>query len=559
MIRSNTITSLVILLFQVYPILSADFKFLHDCYVPLQNEPSKHLQCHTGLLLVPIPKTNFDFHQNFGSQKRTALTSFHITLDMISRKEYSRYLSYSEQLLKPVLKSMNGADLAKPIVGVNWQEARDYCRFFGMELPSEAQLEFALYETKELHKNELDWEFVKDSFALPQDLKVSNINPIYRSVSSYQTLRSNQDRGLRKKIQRHDRRPNIGFRCVSNQNSRLTKEILLNYTKNEPYPKYSESHFLKIDSIPSGASIFEDPQFHHFVGKTPFYASVDPGQSIYMLKTPKSKPKLLKIDKQKGKGQHLIVHFDEILPQIKQDSVRGNRMILIPSGRITIGNSEFDKAKVKNEMLQKHTEHSDLNDRTIRKYLSDEGSKRIVYLEDFYIDETEVTNQQYQQYVNQSGANPARCGQVADYNQNTQPVVCVNWIEANAFCKFYGMTLPTEIQYEKAARGTSPKQITAWIKRPQPVLTDQKDRSRYDVRDLSGNVMEWNEDWYDNRVHHRANGIFATKPYNLIKKEKVIKGASFASHRLDRRIAKRRHKSPEHYSLDLGFRCVQNL
>ena len=115
------------------------------------------------------------------------------------------------------------------------------------------------------------------------------------------------------------------------------------------------------------------------------------------------------------------------------------------------------------------------------------------------------------------------------------------------------------MQYDKAAKDTLPNKIKGWIQRPQEVATNPGDRSRYDIKDLSGNVMEWNEDWYDPNVHQSSTSIFDTKPYNLIKSSKVIRGASYASHRLDRRLSKRRHKSPEHFSLDLGFRCVQNL
>ena len=70
--------------------------------------------------------------------------------------------------------------------------------------------------------------------------------------------------------------------------------------------------------------------------------------------------------------------------------------------------------------------------------------------------------------------------------------------------------------------------------------------------------MEWNYDWYDSQAHLNWR-LFQSNPFSLIKKEKVIRGASYATHRLDRRISKRRHKNPEHYALDLGFRCVHNL
>ena len=474
------------------------------------------------------------------------------------KKEYLRYLRHAKKSLNPILKTLNNSDLSHPIVGLNWNEAQDYCRFFAMELPSESQLEYSLFETNLLSKPSLEWEYVRDSYKQNHRNNLPEKNPLQLAPSSYRIIRSNKHRSDFKSILRSKRKKEITFRCISHEKSLSSKEILLNYRQNYPIANNSEVHFLRLDSKPSGASIYADPNFHHYIGKTPYFGKVEPGKTLYTLKAPDQKPKLIQVTKNKNVGQQIILNLKAIPARFKEDMQRGNRMIFVPSGRVNIGSSEWDKERSKAKILNNKTNKIELKSRTIRRYLSDEGPDRIVYVKEFYMDETEVTNQQYMNYVENSGATKPRCWHVTKYNQNNQPVVCVDWADANSFCKYYGKSLPTEIQYEKAVKQTKYSEIKAWIKRPQRIASDKTDQSRYQIKDLAGNVMEWNYDWYDAQAHLNSK-IFNANPYGLIKKEKVIRGASYATHRLDRRISKRRHKNPEHYALDLGFRCVQNF
>ena len=558
MIRSATIIRLITFVTLTITSHSANYKKLHDCIIPMQNNNEQFIQCFSGQIIQSIEKVEFDQMSPVESQNPTELSSYFITRDVVTRKEYLRYLKHAEKELIPVLKTLNDSDLSKPILGLTWNEAKDYCRFFAMELPSEAQLEYALFETSVLSKPQIEWEYARDSYKPNGRTKLAAKNPLQLAPSSYRIIRSNIHRSTSKSVLQSKRKKDITFRCVSHLKSLMSKETLLNYRQTNPTSPDSEMHFLRIDSIPSGASIYADPNYHHFVGKTPYFGKVKPGKMLYTLKAPKQKPKLIQVAQTKNLGQQLILNLEAIPPRFKEDQRRGNKMILIPSGRVSVGNSEWDKELSKLKILQKEINKDELSARTIRRYLSDEGPDRIVYAKEFYMDETEVTNQQYMKYVQDSGALKPRCWHVDKYNQSNQPVVCVDWTDANSFCNYYGKSLPTEIQFEKAVKQANHNKIKAWIKKPQKVSSDQNDRSRYQIKDLSGNVMEWNYDWYDSKAHLNSR-IFHSGPYNLIKKEKLIRGASYATHRLDRRIAKRRHKNPEHYALDLGFRCVQNL
>ena len=88
---------------------------------------------------------------------------------------------------------------------------------------------------------------------------------------------------------------------------------------------------------------------------------------------------------------------------------------------------------------------------------SDEKPRHEVNLSAFWIDRTEVTNVQYKQCV-QAGACQASdwCGApglASGLNGDSQPVVCVDWNDAQAYCQWAGRRLPTEAEWEKAARG----------------------------------------------------------------------------------------------------------
>ena len=144
----------------------------------------------------------------------------------------------------------------------------------------------------------------------------------------------------------------------------------------------------------------------------------------------------------------------------------------------------------------------------------DEHPQHTVYLDAFWIDRTEVTNAMYQQCVN-AGACQANYNYGSDFNAPDQPVVGVNWHDAKAYCEWAGKRLPTEAEWEKAARGTDGRKYPwgnqspncsllnysahsgACVGHTTPVGSYPAGASPYGALDMAGNVWEWVSDWYN--------------------------------------------------------------
>ena len=155
----------------------------------------------------------------------------------------------------------------------------------------------------------------------------------------------------------------------------------------------------------------------------------------------------------------------------------------------------------------------------------DEQPQRTLVLDAFALDRYEVTNFQYQQFVNVTGHR--KSGPPARYAKNmgkmqgiNQPVVYVSWEDADAYCHWKGKRLPTEAEWEKAMRGSDGR-LWPWGNVEQPnganwarvqdgydvsasVGAFQTDKSPYGVMDGAGNVMEWVADWYAERYFEEA-------------------------------------------------------
>ncbi len=207
-----------------------------------------------------------------------------------------------------------------------------------------------------------------------------------------------------------------------------------------------------------------------------------------------------------------------------------------------------------------------------------ERPERSVTLQGFWIDRYEVTNHHYGKFVEQTGHRkpgpPSRYAKrLAQLRGPNQPVAYVSWYDADAYCKWRGMRLPTEVEWEKAMRGLDGR-LWPWGNSPRPskanlgggedgynatapVGSFPLDRSPFGVHDGFGNLMEWGDDWYEEqtgRPHEaRQSENFADRGGY-----KTLRGAGYTSHGTDLRITTRSFMVPDFRDETIGFRCAKS-
>jgi formylglycine-generating enzyme required for sulfatase activity len=221
---------------------------------------------------------------------------------------------------------------------------------------------------------------------------------------------------------------------------------------------------------------------------------------------------------------------------------------------------------------------------------ADEHPQHVVFLDAFWMDQTEVTNHQYQHCV--AAGHCAEPGFREDdrFQAPNQPVIGVRWEHAVAYCEWAGARLPTEAQWEKAARGTDGRAYP-WgntfdasrlnfcdrnclykeehdkyilkldeeddgYAQTAPVGSFPAGASPYGALDMAGNVDEWVADWYAKDYYSRSPGHNPQGPDPA--DSRVLRGGAWYNSGIDEtRSANRNGHTNEvwRYSYDIGFRC----
>ncbi len=194
-----------------------------------------------------------------------------------------------------------------------------------------------------------------------------------------------------------------------------------------------------------------------------------------------------------------------------------------------------------------------------------------VTLSDFWIYSTEVTNRQFSICVAQgrcSAPDPADNPSYSDYDAQNEPVVGVTFDQARAYCNYMNADLPTEAQWEKAARGTDSSpypwgtaqptcdllNFNNCLKHQSDVTANPKGSSPYGALDMAGNVYEWVADWYD-PLYYKM-GPSGDPPGPTSGLVRVIRSSSYRSNANQALAYARSFSSPTDHRRDLGFRCV---
>lgn len=183
----------------------------------------------------------------------------------------------------------------------------------------------------------------------------------------------------------------------------------------------------------------------------------------------------------------------------------------------------------------------------------------------FYIDKTEVTNRAYKQFCEATGYPVPPHWKNNTYPDGTAnvPVTRVNWWEAGAYAAWAGKRLPTEAEWEKAARGTDRRTFPwgdAWdggravfgTRDPQDVGSKPEGASPCGALDMAGNVYEWVNDWY--KGYPGAPHQFAEYGTTF----KVTRGGGFSGFEFICRTYYRSVARPASRSEWIGFRCAKD-
>jgi len=225
---------------------------------------------------------------------------------------------------------------------------------------------------------------------------------------------------------------------------------------------------------------------------------------------------------------------------------------------------------------------------------SDEKPPHKVTLNAYWIDQTEVSNRQFQQFVQSAGyqTDAEKKGSSVLYNGSSwedtpgvnwkqptgpgsslsgrleHPVIHVSWNDAKAYCAWAGRSLPSEAQWEKAARGTDGRTYPWGEQEPNANLANfamnikdttavgqyPKGASPYGALDMAGNVWEWGADWYGETYY--VSSPASNPPGPTSGTDKVLRGGSWVINAYYLRVAYRYNIDPTYRYDSVGFRCA---
>ena len=206
---------------------------------------------------------------------------------------------------------------------------------------------------------------------------------------------------------------------------------------------------------------------------------------------------------------------------------------------------------------------------------------RKVTLDAYRIDSTEVTVAQYKECVQEEGctvdgldSDPVNCNWTQP-GRDQHPVNCVSWAQASAYCTWLGGALPTEAQWERAARGTDGRRYP-WgddeASCSHAVMSDDQGQgcgrnqtwhvgskpqgaSPIGALDMAGNVREWVADWWSPRVAAASHNPTGPR-YGTLR---VVRGGGWQGEVAPLRAYHRHRQDPDKGAVDIGFRCTRRI
>jgi formylglycine-generating enzyme required for sulfatase activity len=201
----------------------------------------------------------------------------------------------------------------------------------------------------------------------------------------------------------------------------------------------------------------------------------------------------------------------------------------------------------------------------------EERPRHRIMLDAYWIDQFEVTNGRYAEFLRATGAPEPQYWNKSDRFHSGEkyprhPIVGISWFEAKAYCEWKGKRLPTEAEWEKAARGGREGFAFPWGDTPDHARANYEGQGTlpvgsflpndYGLFDMSGNVWEWVADWFDQNFYEKSPEVNPTGP--SAGKEKVLRGGSYADGIGPNRVAHRHWYPPTAQYKWLGVRCAKS-
>lgn len=238
----------------------------------------------------------------------------------------------------------------------------------------------------------------------------------------------------------------------------------------------------------------------------------------------------------------------------------GAPMVLIPAGPFLMGSNEG---------------------------LPNERPEHTVALKAYYIDQFEITAGRYQKFIESAQRNiPPTWDDEAAQAMGDLPAVGMSWSDAAAYCKWAGRRLPTEAEWEKAARGTDGRRYPwghmqpfvdianynrgIWVSEAITLVPvnsglegmsvrhglKEGGKSPYGLFHMAGNAAEWVADWYDREYYQKTPD--ANPPGPTSGDKRVIRGGSWADLPTALRVTSRFSAEPDYEDRTIGFRCAMD-
>ena len=230
-------------------------------------------------------------------------------------------------------------------------------------------------------------------------------------------------------------------------------------------------------------------------------------------------------------------------------------MVLIPAGEFQMGRAKLndDDAKGMRPLI-----------------LRDDLPYHPVFLDAYRMDSKEVTHADYAKFLEATGHMPPRHfkGGEMPAKRAAQPIYNVDWHDATAYCEWAGKRLPTEAEWERAARGGLEGKDYPWGDEGP-----KSDKARYDTPegpgpvgdfaanglglfDMAGGVSEWCFDWFDRLYYEASPAKNPRGPQQGLYR--IIRGGSWSDSPKRLRVSFRNWVRPDQQSANIGFRCVQD-